>query len=123
MGYTTDFSGAFAIEPPLSAEQVAYLQKFSQTRRMKRDVAKLKAMYGEQNPDWPGSGYGVDGGYYVGGTGEHWVSGVETDVIDRNNRRVGSLACGASGYPPQMVSFWSGIRTRSSTSTWRGCGT
>lgn len=34
MGYTTDFSGQIAIEPPLSAEEIAYLQKFNRTRRM-----------------------------------------------------------------------------------------
>lgn len=37
MGYTTDFSGEFRINPPLRPEHRAYLQAFSETRRMKRD--------------------------------------------------------------------------------------
>jgi len=39
MGYTTVFSGTFEISPPLSPLQITYLTKFSETRRMKRDVS------------------------------------------------------------------------------------
>jgi hypothetical protein len=35
MGYTTEFFGEIAVEPPLSAAEIAYLRKFSKTRRMK----------------------------------------------------------------------------------------
>ena len=34
MGYTTDFSGTFKVEPPLNQEEIAFLNKFSRTRRM-----------------------------------------------------------------------------------------
>ncbi len=34
MGYTTTFSGAIKVEPPLTIEQIAYLKKFNKTRRM-----------------------------------------------------------------------------------------
>jgi hypothetical protein len=34
MGYTTDFSGSIAIEPPLNQQEIDYLNKFSGTRRM-----------------------------------------------------------------------------------------
>lgn len=36
MGYTTDFTGSVTISPPLNAEEVAYLKKFNETRRMER---------------------------------------------------------------------------------------
>ncbi len=37
MGYTTDFEGRIEIEPALNAEEIAYLNKFSETRRMDRE--------------------------------------------------------------------------------------
>jgi hypothetical protein len=37
VGYTTDFSGQINIEPPLNQEEVAYLKKFNETRRMDRE--------------------------------------------------------------------------------------
>ena len=36
MGYSTDFDGSITISPPLSQEEITYLNKFSNTRRMKR---------------------------------------------------------------------------------------
>jgi hypothetical protein len=34
MGYTTHFYGQIAVEPPLNEQEIAYLNKFSETRRM-----------------------------------------------------------------------------------------
>jgi len=34
MGYTTDFEGQIQVNPPLSSEEVEFLKKFSDTRRM-----------------------------------------------------------------------------------------
>ena len=36
MGYTTEFEGKITVEPPLSAEEIAYLKLFATTRRMDR---------------------------------------------------------------------------------------
>lgn len=36
MGYTTDFSGEVSITPPLNAHEIAYLQRFADSRRMHR---------------------------------------------------------------------------------------
>jgi len=36
MGYTTDFWGEITISPPLNKQEIDYLKKFNQTRRMKR---------------------------------------------------------------------------------------
>ncbi len=37
MGYTTEFEGRIEIEPALNADEIAYLLKFSDTRRMDRE--------------------------------------------------------------------------------------
>lgn len=36
MGYTTDFTGQVTVTPPLNASEIAYLRKFSESRRMRR---------------------------------------------------------------------------------------
>lgn len=36
MGYTTEFEGRIEITPPLNAEEIEYLKKFNQSRRMHR---------------------------------------------------------------------------------------
>jgi hypothetical protein len=41
MGYTTDFSGSFEFDRPLTTQEKNYITRFSETRRMKRDVQKL----------------------------------------------------------------------------------
>ena len=61
MGYTTDFRGKVRIQPPLNADEVAYLTKFAETRRMSRR----------------------SGPYYVDGSGV-WGQGDDPDVIDYN---------------------------------------
>ena len=73
MGYTTDFSGELTLSKPLTVSQFDYINEFSHTRRMKRDVNKLmelyKGKYGypgrtvEQNT--PEEIYGKDGEYFV----------------------------------------------------------
>jgi hypothetical protein len=44
MGYTTDFSGSFQLDKPLTKDQAAYLKMFAETRRMKRDPAKITTL-------------------------------------------------------------------------------
>lgn len=61
MGYNTDFRGQINIDPPLDSDEIAYLIKFSETRRMFR----------------------VAGPYFIGGTGFHG-QGNDADVIDHN---------------------------------------
>jgi hypothetical protein len=68
MGYTTDFEGSFNITPVLSQKDNEFLTKFSETRRMARNV---------------GPEYGIEGEFYVDGTG--WA-GQDSDknVINYN---------------------------------------
>lgn len=91
MGYTTDFSGELTLSTPLTVSQFKYLEKFSKTRRMKRDVNKLMELY-KGKGGYPGRTvkkntpeeiYGKDGEYFVGGLG---FAGQDCDasVIDNN---------------------------------------
>ena len=41
MGYTTEFSGRFLLDKPLTEDHAKYLKAFSERRHMKRDVNKL----------------------------------------------------------------------------------
>lgn len=66
MGYTTDFSGHVTVEPPLNDNEVAFLSKFAETRRMDR----------ERGP------YFVDGTGYAG-------QGHDEDIRDFNNPPAG----------------------------------
>jgi hypothetical protein len=67
MGYTTDFEGGLTIKPSLSEAEVGYINKFSETRRMSRDVEKLNEKY-EGKFGLPGKlgQYGVEGEFFVG---------------------------------------------------------
>ena len=68
MGYTTDFDGSFNITPVLSQKDNEFLTKFSETRRMARNV---------------GPEYGEEGEFYVDGTG--WAGqDSDTTVINYN---------------------------------------
>jgi hypothetical protein len=86
MGYTTEFEGGFELSRTLTEQELNYINKFSETRRMKRDVSKLYELYkGEHgNPFLPyDETYGNEGEYFVGGLG---YAGQENDpsIIDYN---------------------------------------
>ena len=91
MGYTTEFSGSVKIEPPLNEEEIAFLNKFSDTRRMNRRK----------------------GPYYVDNAG---MAGQdrEPDIIDYNSLTRASPVCGVSGFLPKMVVLLNGMDARSS---------
>jgi len=67
MGYTTDFSGSFQLDKPLTPSLKEFLTKLADTRRMGRDV----------------EGHGVQGEFFVDGTG---FAGQDSggNVIDGN---------------------------------------
>lgn len=80
MGYTTDFSGHVNIVPALNAAQVAYINQFSSTRRMKRKAA-VTATFPDPIREAVGLPIGLDGEFYVGG-GQHGYD--QKDVVDSN---------------------------------------
>lgn len=67
MGYHTDFNGEFSCSPALSADHLAYLERFAQVRHCKRDVKVLETI------DDPlrvavGLPIGEEGEFFVGDT-------------------------------------------------------
>ena len=82
MGYTTDFTGAFSVTPPLKPEHIAYINLFSETRRMKR-----RAKLAEALPDpvrvAAGLPIGSEGGYFTGGTGD-FGQGQDASIVEYN---------------------------------------
>lgn len=83
MGYTTEFQGEFELNRPLSESQCAYLVKFSETRRMKRDPEKAK-LISDPLREVVNLPIGEDAEYFVGGVG---VMGQDRDesVTDINS--------------------------------------
>lgn len=81
MGYTTDFDGELTINPPLNAAQVAYINKFNQTRRMKRHTDLLSL---DPVREAVGLPVGVDGAYFVGGGGPYGQAR-DRSIIDYNS--------------------------------------
>ena len=82
MGYTTDFSGSLSLDKPLTDAHAAYLQKFAETRRMKRDQTIASKL-----PDpvrvAVGLPIGNQGCYFVGGSGD-FGQGIDASVINSN---------------------------------------
>ncbi len=62
MGYSTDFYGFWTLTPALSLAQTDYLQKFSRTRRVKRDP---DAVENNRRLAAIGLNLGVDAEYFV----------------------------------------------------------
>ena len=83
MGYTTTFEGEFRLDRPLSAEQSAYLNAFSDTRRMRRDPA-VAAAFPDPVREAVGLPIGPEGAWFVGGTG---FAGQDRDasILDYNH--------------------------------------
>lgn len=67
MGYTTDFSGRFELNKPLTPKMQEFLTRFNETRRMARNV----------------EGFGIEGEFYVFGKGSFGQDN-EPNVIDFN---------------------------------------
>lgn len=64
MGYQTDFDGEFTCTPALTLAQVAYLNRFSNSRRMKRN-ATIVATFPDPLREAVGLPVGVEGEFYV----------------------------------------------------------
>lgn len=90
MGYTTAFSGSFTFDRPLTETERDYINRMSETRRMKRDVIKLMETYkGEHgNPfakgNTPEEIYGINGEYFALEDGNFGQKDDGT-IIDHNN--------------------------------------
>lgn len=83
MGYSTDFYGSLKFNKPVAPWLVEYVNKFSNTRRMKRDPEKIKAQF----PNWGelcfNGDLGEEGEYFIGGVGS-FGQDADTSVLDHN---------------------------------------
>lgn len=65
MGYTTDFEGKIYIDEPVPIRDIEYINSLFRTRRMKRNVDMIKAIF----PDWSLMCYngvlGIEGEFFV----------------------------------------------------------
>jgi hypothetical protein len=84
MGYTTDFDGSVTLEPALTPEQAAYLKRFNQSRRMKRN-AEIAETFPDPLREAVGLPIGVEGEFYVSSED---LDGV---ITDPNDPRIGHL--------------------------------
>lgn len=83
MGYTTDFTGSFKLSKPLTPEQVAYLRKFSETRRMARH-AEICALRPDLDRLAVALPVGDEGAYYTGSTADFGQDYNDASVADGN---------------------------------------
>src|SRR3989304_9970006 len=83
MGYTTDFNGILQLSKPATEEQMEYLNRFSNTRRMKRmpDILHKKHM-GKYGLD---GNYGIDGKYFCMDDGNYGQN-EDASIIDYNKK-------------------------------------
>jgi hypothetical protein len=92
MGYSTDFSGEFELDKPLTEAQVAYLSKFAETRRMTRDP-ELTAKRPDPIREAVGLPVGKEGEYFVGEEGYFGQNHGEDVVQDNPPADQPSLWC------------------------------
>ncbi len=88
MGYSTDFYGLWTLTPALSLAQTDYLQKFSRTRRVKRDP---DAIENNRRLAAIGLNLGVDAEYFVD------VEDEDKSIVDLNQ---------PPGYQPSLWCKW-----------------
>lgn len=84
MGYTTSFTGSVSCTPSLNTAQVAYLKKFAQTRRMKRDENKAGTL-SDPIREAVGLPLGAQAEYFVGGLGLYGQDG-DSSVVNFNTK-------------------------------------
>lgn len=82
MGYHTDFRGGFEIDRPVEEKHAAYIRKFNETRRMKRDPSIAQRLP-DPIREAAGLNIGQDGAFFVGGKGFHGQD-EDASVIDPN---------------------------------------
>jgi hypothetical protein len=69
MGYTTDFFGSLEFNKPVAPWLAEYINKFSGTRRMKRDPEKIKELFPDYGKMCFNGELGEEGEYFIGGVG------------------------------------------------------
>lgn len=83
MGYTTDFNGSLKLSKTATPEQIAYINTFSGTRRMVRNVNRLQELFGEKH-GLPEVGYGKEGEFFCMDDGNSGQSFDNDSIIEYN---------------------------------------
>jgi hypothetical protein len=85
MGYTTDFWGEITLDKPLTEEQETFINTFSATRRMKRDVEAIESLGLSEDSlhNSVGLPLGIEGEFFVRDDGDFGQS-LDTSIIDYN---------------------------------------
>lgn len=83
MGYTTDFYGSLEFNKPVAPWLAEYINKFNQTRRMKRDPEKIKALFPDYGKLCFNGELGKEGEYFIGGLG-FFGQDRDESVVDYN---------------------------------------
>ena len=87
MGYETSFSGKFKLDKLLSAAHKAYLVKFNDTRRMKRNE-QITAARPDPIREAVGLPVGKEGGYFVGAVGHVGQEDEDGQLFSSNERYI-----------------------------------
>lgn len=108
MGYTTVFCGCLKTDKPVTDSFRNFINIFNRTRRMKRDVEKIK----EINKNWKNycfnGNLGEDGAFYVGGEGD-FGQDKDDSIIDYNRAPSGQPGLWCQWYMPDNVTVeWDG---------------
>lgn len=69
MGYSTEFYGSLKFNKPLTEDLIIYINKFNESRRMMRDVEKIKEIYPNWKEECFNGELGINGEYFIGGNG------------------------------------------------------
>ncbi len=91
MGYTTDFSGQFDLDKPLTEAHREYLNAFNRSRRMARK-AEVADTFPDPRRIAAGLPIGPQGGYYVGRADEDHGQRTDESIISYNNPPEGQPA-------------------------------
>ena len=90
MGYNTCFSGTLKFNKNVTWELREYINKFSATRRMKRDVVKIKRAFSNWQELCFNGELGEDGEYFIGDDSIVYFGRDKDDSIVNHNIAPGS---------------------------------
>lgn len=78
----TEFRGRFLLNKPFTDEQAAYLTRFAETRRMKRNI-KIASKFPDPLRDAVNLPIGTEAEFFVGGEGD-FGDKIDESVLDHN---------------------------------------
>lgn len=116
MGYSTDFTGSFDLTPALTQAQTVYINKFSNTRRIKRH-ANHPFVADDPIRLAVGLPVGVDGGFCVAGGG---FMGQERDdsIVEYNTTPIGQPDLWCKWITDGKTVQWSGMEKFRAYTPW-----